>query len=158
MPTVTAYLGLGSDEGDRQANLKSALSLLDSTVGVSVERVSSVIETKPWGFHSDIDFLNCAAKVNVDASITPERLLEICKGIEKGLGRHESIEFDDAGRRIYHSRTIDIDIILFGALRVVGERLTVPHPLMKERDFVMVPLREIASKETVAAFPEIFGA
>lgn len=154
---VTAYLGLGSNEGDRKANLKSALSMLDSAEGISVERVSDVIETTPWGFDADMDFLNCAAKVNLDPSVTPELLLKVCKNIEKRLGRDENIEFDDAGRRIYHSRTIDIDILLYGDSRIRGESLTVPHPLMKERDFVMIPLRQIADRNVIEAFPDIFG-
>lgn len=154
---VTAYLGLGSNEGDRTANLKSALSMLDSVEGISVERVSDVIETRPWGFDAEMDFLNCAAKINLDTSVTPELLLQVCKDIERRLGRQEQMEFGSDGNRIYHSRTIDIDILLYGTERINRERLTVPHPLMTVRDFVMIPLRQIADEDVTAAFPEIFG-
>lgn len=140
------YLGLGSNLGDRRANIDNAISLLDNTEGISVEKVSDVIETEPWGFESEDRFLNCAVRCVVEReTVSPARLLEICKDIEGQLGRRESIEYDAKGERIYHSRTMDIDILLYDSLVVDEKTLKIPHPLMSERDFVMVPLRRIVS-------------
>lgn len=154
--STEVYLGLGSNQGDRNLYIEKALSMLDSTPGVRVEEESSVIETEPWGFESENCFLNCAVRVNVDSTVNPESLLETCKEIETELGRNEVMEYREDGSRVYHSRNIDIDILLYGDRRISSERLTVPHPLMAERDFVMVPLRQIATDGIENAFPEIF--
>lgn len=155
---VTVYLGLGSNEGDRECNLRSALSMLDSTPGVHVDMVSDILETEPWGFDAKQNFLNCVARVIVDSCVTPEMLLDLCKSIEGRLGRQEKVEFSRDGKRIYHSRPIDIDILLFGLIRICQDRLTVPHPLMAKRDFVMVPLRQVAGSDVIEAFPDVFGS
>ena len=73
------------------------------------------------------------------------------------MGRDEVIEFDSDGKRLYHSRSIDIDILLYGKQNIDNEILTIPHPLMVERDFVMIPLRQIVSEEEKEAFPEVFN-
>ena len=150
------YLGLGSNEGDREANIRLALSMLDDVDGVSVGKVSDLIETEPWGFNADVKFLNCAAEVFVNEQVTPLSFLKECKRIEKSMGRDEVVEFDTDGKRVYHSRTIDIDILLYGKQNIDDEALTIPHPLMSERDFVMIPLRQIVSEEEKEAFPEVF--
>ncbi len=151
------YLGLGSNIGDRKLFIDNALSLLAKEEGVSVDAVSRIIETEPWRFESDEKFLNCTVRVSVNENVTPEKLLGICKNIERNLGRNETVEYDDSGNRKYHSRTIDIDILLYGTRRIDTENLKIPHPLMKDRDFVMIPLREIVSDETREAFQDIFG-
>lgn len=133
------YLSLGSNLGDRRANLAAAIAELDSRV-CPHSALSSVIETESWGF-SGSNFLNCAALYETD--ISPERLLEICKEIERGMGRRETLEFDGEGHRIYHDRIIDIDILLYGDRVVDTSDLKIPHPLMREREFVMRPLMEI---------------
>lgn len=153
---IDVYLGLGSNEGDREANIRLALSMLDDVDGVSVVKVSDLIETEPWGFNADVKFLNCAAEVIVNEQVAPLSFLKECKRIEKSMGRDEVVEFDTDGKRVYHSRTIDIDILLYGKQHIDNEVLTIPHPLMSERDFVMIPLRQIVSEEEKEAFPEVF--
>lgn len=153
---IDVYLGLGSNEGDRESNIRLALSMLDDVDGVSVVKVSDLIETEPWGFNADVKFLNCVAEVFVNEQVTPLLLLKECKRIEESMGRDEVIEFNDEGKRVYHSRPIDIDILLYSKQHIDNEVLTVPHPLMAERDFVMIPLRQIVSEDEKEAFPEVF--
>lgn len=130
------YLGLGTNLGDREANLRTAAELIGQRVG-RVKALSSFYVTAPWGFASDNDFLNAVACVETD--IPPMELLDITQGIERDMGRKEK----SAGR-VYHDRIIDIDILLYGDLTIDSPALTIPHPLMWKRDFVMRPLREIA--------------
>ena len=153
---IEVYLGLGSNIGDRKSYIDRALAMLDAQDGVRIDAVSDMLETKPWGFVSDSDFMNCAARIFVEESITPNSLLSICKNIEKSLGRKENVEFDESGKRIYHSREIDIDILFYGTQKLEDENLKIPHPLMKSRDFVMVPLRQIISDKIIEAFPDIW--
>ena len=154
---TVAYLGLGSNAGDRLSNIERAVKMLGAAEGITVDKVSDIIETEPWGFTAEEKFLNCVVRIVVAADVTPSGLLDLCKRIERTLGRDDSPEYDASGGRIYHSRTIDVDILLFGRERLRTDRLTIPHPLMKERDFVMVPLQEIVSREDEEAFPEIFS-
>lgn len=129
------YLSLGSNLGDRQQLLQRAIALLGERVG-TVERTSRFIETAPWGFESDNQFLN--ACVLVATKLTPREVLSVTKQIERELGRkRKSVD----GR--YSDRPIDIDILLFDDLHLDTPELVVPHPHMTERDFVMIPLREI---------------
>lgn len=152
MIKVDLYLSLGSDEGDRRKNLEDAISLLNIELGVPYKTVSSFIETEPWGFESDTRFLNAVVLYELELpqnfSVEAEGLmiLEICKSIERRLGRTGDPQYDEDGRRIYTSRPIDIDIILFGDYKIDCPELTVPHKLMYERDFVMIPLEEILKK------------
>ncbi|MCR5276411.1 MAG: 2-amino-4-hydroxy-6-hydroxymethyldihydropteridine diphosphokinase [Bacteroidales bacterium] len=140
MKTETVYLGLGSNLGDRRANIEKALELLDEAVGTHWEALSSIIETPAQGFDGP-PFLNCAVRYRYTG--TPHRLLDACQRIERRLGRRKHPLTDALGRRIYESRPIDIDILLYGERKIDAPRLTVPHPRMQERDFVMRPLREI---------------
>lgn len=150
------YLGIGGNIGDRRLNIDQALSLLSET-GIKVEKVSEVIETEPWGFEAKGMFLNCVARCCVNGKIIfPERLLHICKAVERQLGRSDQPEYDSEGRRLYHSRTIDIDILFYGEKRIHTASLTVPHPQILQRDFVLIPLRQIASEDLVKRFPEYF--
>ena len=130
-----AYLSLGSNLGDRHALLVRAIDLLARQAGLLV-RVSSIIETAPWGFTSEHPFLNAAVMLRTDLS--PRALLAVTQDIERQLGRTSKSE-----QRHYADRTIDIDILLYGNEKVDEPNLTIPHPLMLERDFVMKPLREI---------------
>lgn len=134
------YLSLGSNLGDRRANILSAVGELDRSLGRPHSAISSLIETRSWGFEG-ADFINCA--VLYETELPPEELLSVCKRIEREMGRRENPEFDTAGHRIYHDRVIDIDILLYGTRRVDTPELKIPHPLMKQRDFVMRPLMEI---------------
>ena len=157
---IHLYLSLGSNMGDRRAFIDSALELLDEAFGRHYLRISGILETPSWGFESD-DFLNCAVmyalpRSREDAQAQALGILDTVKRIEKRLGREESLEYDSEGRRVYHSRPIDIDILFFGKHVIDHPRLQVPHPLMAERDFVMLPLREIAGRRLMDAFPDIF--
>ena len=146
------YLSLGSNQGDRRKNIEDALSCLNIELKAQYKAVSSILETEPWGFESDEKFLNAAVRyeLQLPKGYNPEAeglmILEVCKDIERRLGRTGKPEYDDKGERIYRSRPIDIDILLFGDNRIDCDELTVPHKLMYERDFVMVPLREIMAK------------
>ncbi len=153
---VDAYLGLGSNEGDRRQNIESALSMLERLDEIHLDMVSEIIETEPWGFSAEQNFLNCVARVTVGDGVSPYWLLDRCKGIETELGRREYIEFGPDGNRIYHSRPLDIDILLFGNIRIDSGRLVIPHPLMRDRDFVMIPLRQVATEAVISNFPDIF--
>ena len=147
---VELYLSLGSNKGDRRRNIEDAVSLLNIELGTPYKRISSLIETEPWGFESDDKFINAAVmyELELPKGYNPEAeglmILEICKDIESRLGRTGKPQYDEGGKRIYASRPIDIDILLFGDNKIDCEELTVPHKLMYERDFVMVPLKEIS--------------
>lgn len=131
----TVYLSLGSNLGNRKRLLHDAIGMIGEQVGC-VERESSFIETEPWGFASLNKFLNCCVKVLT--SLSPHQLLETTQHIEREMGRtQKSVDGQ------YHDRVIDIDILLYDRVSVNDDDLVIPHPLMHERPFVMVPLREI---------------
>ena len=131
------YLSLGSNLGDREATMRRAIGLLNERAG-SVDRQSSFIETEPWGFESTNKFLNMC--VRLLTTLSPEQLLMATKQIERELGRtHKSVNGQ------YHDRPIDIDILMYDDVHIDSNDLTLPHPHMQEREFVMKPLREILS-------------
>ena len=133
---MIAYLGIGTNLGDRTGNMHSAISLINEQAG-RVLACSSFIETEPWGFNSDNAFLN--AVVKIDTISSPHELLLITQGIERKMGReHKSVN------GIYHDRIIDIDILFYEDLVLNEEELTIPHPLIWQRRFVYEPLLEIA--------------
>ena len=135
------YLGLGSNLGDRQANLLKAVELISERVG-QVVRQSTLIETEPWGFESEHQFLN--GVILVDTTLTPRQLLKATQKIERELGKkraHATKRSHDSS--LYKDRPVDIDILLYDDLTVDEPDLKIPHPLMRERDFVMKPLAEI---------------
>ncbi len=128
------YLGLGSNVGDRIEHLRAAIAALPLH-GVEVEAVSSVYETEPVGEVLDQpDFLNAAIRVRTE--LEPERLLEVCKAIEVEQGRMIA-----ASR--HSPRPLDIDLLLLGDLELSTERLTLPHPEVVSRRFVLAPLLEL---------------
>lgn len=129
------FLSLGSNLGDRQAHLNKAIELIGERIG-EVVRQSSFIETEPWGFESENRFLNGA--ILVETTLTPRQLLKATQKIERELGRKRK-----SSSGVYHDRPIDIDILLYDDLTIDEPDLKIPHPLMHERDFVMIPLREI---------------
>ena len=129
------YLSLGSNLGDREQMLHRAIALIGERIG-TVQRVSSFIETEPWGFQSEHPFLNAVCLVLT--TLSPEQCLKETQRIERELGR--TTKSKDG---IYHDRPIDIDLLLYDNLKISTPTLTLPHPRMEERDFVMVPLREI---------------
>ena len=132
--SATAYLGLGSNVGDRHAHLRAAVAALRDH-GVEVEALSSVYETEPVGEVLDQqDFLN--AVVRVRTGLEPEELLDLCKAIEVEQGRML------AGQR-HGPRPLDVDLLLVGDLELTSGRLTIPHPQVTERRFVLEPLLEL---------------
>ena len=159
MERVDVFLGLGSNLGDRDLNLLKAMNLLDEAFGMHPERISRIVETPAWGFEGP-DFLNLCVLYSLPRQGTPEehatRILRQVKEIEKALGRTEEALFDAEGKRVYHNRIIDIDILLYGAQIIKTDELTVPHPLIGQRDFVKKPLLEISKPAVREAFPEIF--
>lgn len=138
--TNTVYLGLGTNTGDKRENLTRAIEKLSLVLGCC-KKVSTYIETEPWGFESDNRFLNCVAVFETDRE--PMQVLEITEETERELGRIEK-----SANGIYHDRIIDIDILLYNSVVLETPRLTIPHPLMHKRDFVLFPLCEIAPEAT----------
>ncbi len=133
----TVYLSLGSNLGDRKATMRRAIGLLNERAG-SIDRQSSFIETEPWGFESTHKFLNMC--VCLLTTLSPEQLLMATKQIERELGRTQK-----SVNGQYHDRPIDIDILMYDDVHLDSNDLTLPHPHMQEREFVMKPLREILS-------------
>mgnify|MGYP002626976811 CR=1 FL=1 len=129
------YLSLGSNLGCREQLLRQALAAIGERVG-RVERVSSFVETEPWGFESPHRFLNAACLVLTDLS--PMRCLRATQQIERDLGRTAKTRDGQ-----YHDRPIDIDMLLYDDIRIQFPALTLPHPRMYDRPFVMQPLHEI---------------
>lgn len=128
-----SFISLGSNMGDRLEMLKQAVRLLTEHSSIEVSEVSSIYETAPVGFTEQEAFLNMVILVQTDLSAPA--LLDICQEIERKLDRKREIRWGP--------RTIDLDILLFNQDRMDSERLTIPHPRMHERAFVLVPLLEI---------------
>jgi 2-amino-4-hydroxy-6-hydroxymethyldihydropteridine diphosphokinase len=129
------YLSLGTNLGNKTGNLLQAIGEIAEKIGV-LSAISSVYETKPWGFESENNFLNMV--VCVDTVLTPEEILTLTQFIEKSIGRTKKT--DDS----YHDRFIDIDLITYNDLILQLETLQLPHPLFHERRFVLEPFNEIA--------------
>ena len=132
----TVYLGLGTNLGDKEQNLHQAIDKIQERVG-KILSLSAFYNSAPWGYISDNMFVNAAVCVSTDFS--PKEVLEITQEIEKELGRKE--KSIDAS---YSDRVIDIDILLYDSVILSTDNLTIPHPLMIKRLFVMDPLAEIA--------------
>ena len=139
------YFGIGTNLGNRKANLQTALQLLDERVGEQLA-CSSVYRSAPQGFVSDNEFANIVAVYETDFS--PEEVLLLTQQIERDMGRTRK-----SVNGVYHDRVIDIDLLLVhvgnresgvgNRIEYTSETLTLPHPRMQERDFVMIPLREV---------------
>ncbi len=132
---ATAYIGIGSNLGDREAHVAAALCQLAELPHTTIVRVSSLIETEPVGVTDQGEFLNGAAEIRTN--LAPLDLLDALQGIESDLGRVRAERWGP--------RTIDLDILLYDNEVIETDRLTVPHPLMHERGFVLAPLAEIAA-------------
>ncbi|HOU31013.1 MAG TPA: 2-amino-4-hydroxy-6-hydroxymethyldihydropteridine diphosphokinase [Bacteroidales bacterium] len=128
------YLGIGSSKGDRPGNLRRATEMIESLIG-KIIRSSEVYETSPWGFESLENFLNMV--LIAETFLAPDELLDKIHSIESALGRKRT------GNRYSH-RVIDIDILFYGNRVIKTDALTVPHPLLHKRKFVLVPLCSIA--------------
>lgn len=136
MEPVVAYIGIGSNLGDRSAACREALRRLEALSATGRVRAAPLYETEPVGPIAQGLFLNTVAEVTT--RLAPQTLFEHCLGIERALGR---IRPD---RIPYGPRTIDLDLLLYGAVRLTLPDLTVPHPRLAERRFVLAPLAELA--------------
>ena len=132
---ATAYVGLGSNIGDRAGNIRRALDMLDKTQDPDVLAFSSIYETEPEGYEDQDWFANAVAKI--ETVLPPRELLRLLKEIEKTIGRRESVRWGP--------REIDLDLLLYDRLCIENSDITVPHPRMHQRAFVLVPLAEIAA-------------
>ncbi|AZB41216.1 2-amino-4-hydroxy-6-hydroxymethyldihydropteridine diphosphokinase [Bacillus sp. FJAT-42376] len=139
--SAAVYLALGSNMGDRESYLMDAIKLLNEDPGIEVIKQSSIYETDPVGFTEQSAFLNMA--VEIVSSYSPDELLDKTQHIEQCLGRTRKIRWGP--------RTLDLDILLYNHENIETERLIVPHPRMKERAFVLIPLYEINSHVSIPA-------
>ena len=143
----SVYLGLGSNLGNRETIIREAVRLIEERIG-QVVRQSSLIETEPWGFESQNRFLNGA--VCCETALSPREVLLATQQIERDLGKrkeHATQRSQRANSKSsdckYFDRPVDIDILLYDDITIDEPDLKIPHPLMEQRDFVMIPLREI---------------
>ncbi|MEO1716131.1 MAG: 2-amino-4-hydroxy-6-hydroxymethyldihydropteridine diphosphokinase [Planctomycetota bacterium] len=133
---TTALIAIGSNLGDRSANIERSLSALDALPGVTVVRTSTIVETDPVGPQDQGPYLNAAAVL--ETSLGPHELLECMLGVEHWLGRDRSRE------QRWGPRTIDLDLLSHGGVELSTPDLTLPHPRLHERGFVLSPLAQIA--------------
>lgn len=148
----TVVLSLGSNLSDRRLYIEKATVAIEQHVG-SVSRRSSVRESASWGFSSH-PFLNQV--LEVQTSLSPEEVLEATQQIEIDLGRNEKTGRDAQGNPIYHDRTIDIDLLWYEGESREGEKLTLPHPHIAEREFILVLLVELYGNQIIAPFEKSF--
>jgi 2-amino-4-hydroxy-6-hydroxymethyldihydropteridine diphosphokinase len=134
LPLHTVFLSLGSNLGDKNAYLQTAIREIKTRIG-TVSAVSSIYETAPWGFQSTHSFLNMA--IRVETRLLPRLVLYITQAIEREMGREKKSQGS------YQDRIIDIDLILYDQLIIDTPELTLPHPRYREREFVRKPLEEI---------------
>jgi len=141
---VTAYLGLGSNIGDRDLNLSKTMNLLTRSPKVTLERSSSIYQTEPWGLVDQPKFLNSV--IEIKTSLDPINLLAHTQTIEEGLGRRIGLRFGP--------RLIDIDLLLYGDQSIFHEQpnLQIPHPRMHLRAFVLIPLAELIPNYVIKQF------
>jgi 2-amino-4-hydroxy-6-hydroxymethyldihydropteridine diphosphokinase len=137
MQAVTAYVGVGSNLGDRIVNLRRAARLLDTSPGIRVRRRSSIYETDPVGGPEQPRYLN--AVLELEAALAPRALLHRCHEIEAELGRKRTGVRNEA-------RVIDLDLLLYGDEVIAEQQLVVPHGRLHQRSFVLAPLVEIDPK------------
>lgn len=130
---MNAYIGIGTNIGDREKNIKDALNALNHLPLTKVTDVSAVYETEPWGYTEQDNFYNICVKIETEMS--PEVVLGCCLGIEASMGRERP--FKNA------PRIIDIDLLLYENERRDSKELMLPHPLIGERAFVLVPMNDI---------------
>lgn len=133
-----AHINIGSNLGDRHALIELAVARIESALGCRAQR-SAIIESEPWGFESPNAFLNMGISIECDDAMTPHALLDILQCVEKTIDA--SSHRNAAGG--YADRAIDIDLIALGSLTACDEKLTLPHPRMQQREFVLRPMEEL---------------
>ena len=133
---VKAYLGLGSNMGDRAHQLQQAIQIIDRFQHIDVTSVSPIYETEPVGYTDQPQFLNLC--IEIETTLKPQELLKRCLETEQALHRVRKIRWGP--------RTLDVDILLYGNEIIEEDNLIIPHPRMAERAFVLIPLNDIASK------------
>ena len=146
--THLAYIGFGSNIGDRLTHIQNAIHTLSKTEGITLQKISSVYKTDPVGYEAQAQFLNGVAAIQTD--LPPLSLLHALKDIETAIGRKHRIRWGP--------REIDLDILIYGDLRLQTEKLVIPHPEMHLRRFVLVPLAEIAPDLVHPVFQETIHA
>lgn len=134
---VKAYLGLGSNIGNRELQLNEAIKILHAYQGIQVTQVSHIYETEPVGYTNQPKFLNLC--IEIETELNPQSLLKCCLATEQQLHRKREIRWGP--------RTLDVDILLFSDQIIEQDNLSVPHPRMKERSFVLIPLNDIATNQ-----------
>ena len=139
---MKAVIGIGTNIGNRTENIRNAVEALDLLPDVKVLRGASIYETAPWGYTEQQNFYNTA--VEIETTKSPEILLGACLGIEAGMGRIR--EFKNG------PRIIDLDLLVFENYVINSSDITVPHPFIGERDFVLVPLKELYEDMNVLGF------
>jgi len=133
---VDVYLSLGSNVGDRENNLRKAVDLISSNPNINVVKVSSIYETEPMYLKDQNSFYNVVLQAHTGIELGPFEMMGFLKGIEFGFGRKKDIK--------YGPRIIDIDLLYYGEMVIESDFLTLPHPRIEERKFVLAPLSEIA--------------
>lgn len=128
-----AYLGIGTNMGDRFDNLSSACRILRESDYIYEVKESKLYETKPWGYAEQADFLNIC--VEIETEFEPYELLEYCQKIEQDLNRERIIHWGP--------RTIDVDVLFFNDVISTDDKLTIPHPRIQDRAFVLIPLMDL---------------
>ena len=141
MPRV--YISLGTNLGEREANIDTALRLLCREFGRPWLEISDIVNTEAVGFDGP-DFLN--AVVCFETALAPGQVLALCKRVEKEMGRSDAPEYNSDGRRVYHDRKIDIDILDYEGVRMRTDALTIPHARLRERPFFRRLLRQVRGK------------
>ena len=133
-PDERVFLGLGSNLGEREENVREALNQIAALPEIQVVRMSALIETEPWGVEDQPPFINAVAEIRTE--LEPLELLDATKAIEGKMGREKTYRWGP--------RLVDIDVLVYGQRRVHTPRMNVPHPQLLERPFVVEPLAEIA--------------
>lgn len=131
---MRAFLGLGSNLGNRLSYLEKAVNMLGELPEITIIRESGIYESEPWGEERQNNFLNQV--IEIETSSLPENLLRQCQAVEAALGRERSMHWGP--------RTIDIDILLYENYQIISDELIIPHPYLEQRNFVLIPLKEIA--------------